>query len=249
MNMKTLFVAASFVFGAACTVSGQEPIPSASGPARDVAQAFSTAATERPVLSAASPTLSLSLSPNVSFVPPSSFSTCATEASPVPTPAPSPEPKFVFGGRDDYRWQLGFGADWLRFRSSIFNASAVGTATSVSYFTNEWFGSEGDVITGFAPGTGGREYVKLLVYGGGPKIAWRQRQWEPWMHAIVGGSHEQPQTAGNTRNAFAIVLGGGADYRFNPRFSARLEADWTRTSFFSQSQNNFELMGGLVFHF
>jgi opacity protein-like surface antigen len=137
----------------------------------------------------------------------------------------------------------------MRFRSSIFNASAVGIDSSVTYFTNEWFGIEGDVATAFAPDIYDREHVKLLVYGAGPKIAWQQNKWEPWMHAIVGGAHEQPQTAGNSKNAFAVEAGGGADYRFNPRLSGRLEADWVHTSFFSQSQNNFKLMGGVVFHF
>ena len=143
---------------------------------------------------------------------------------------------------------MAIGADWLRFRSSIFNASGVGIASSLTYFTNDWFGVEGDVTTAFAPQIFDREHVKLLVYGGGPKIAWREHQWEPWAHIIVGGAHEMPQTANNSKNAFAVVLGGGADYRFNPRLSGRLEGDWVRTTFFSQSQNNFELMGGIVFH-
>ncbi|HKV24710.1 MAG TPA: hypothetical protein VJN93_08980 [Candidatus Acidoferrum sp.] len=173
----------------------------------------------------------------------------STDASPAPTPEPAPEPRFVFGSRDDYRWQLAIGVDWIRFRSSIFNASAVGTDSSLTYFLNDWFGVEGDVATGFAPQIFDREHVKLLVYGGGPKIAWRENKWEPWAHAIVGGAHEQPQTAGNSRNAFAVEAGGGADYRINPRFSGRLEGDWVRTSFFGQSQNNFKLMAGVVFHF
>jgi opacity protein-like surface antigen len=171
--------------------------------------------------------------------------------SPAPdaSPSPSPDPKFVYGGRDDFRWQLAIGADWIRFRSSIFNASAVGINTSVTYFTNEWFGIEGSASTGFAPEIYDREHVKLLVYGGGPKIAWREKKWEPWAHAIFGGSHEQPQTAGHSKNSYAIEAGGGADYRFNPRLSGRLEGDWVRTGFFGQSQNNFQLMGGVVFHF
>lgn len=194
-------------------------------------------------------------------VPPSSLATGSSgfvsgaaggsweNAVPEPVPAPSPDPKFLYGGRDDFRWQLAIGADWFRFRSSIFDASAVGVKTGVTYFTNDWFGIEGTVTTGFAPTIQDHEHVKLLTYGAGPKIAWRERRWEPWAHAIFGGAHEQPQTAGNSRNAFDIELGGGADYRFNPRFSGRLEADWARTTFFSQSQNNFVLMGGVVFHF
>ncbi|HYL62187.1 MAG TPA: hypothetical protein VE077_06150 [Candidatus Methylomirabilis sp.] len=239
--MKTLLVAAALVCGAARATYAQEPIAGANATTLKVTTPFSAAAT--------SPALNLSLTPSISFALPSSFGGRTSEAWPSAPPYPAPEPKFVYGGRDDYRWQVAIGADWLRFRSSIFNASTVGIASSVTYFTNEWFGIEGDVITAFAPEIYDREHVKLLVYGGGPKIAWRERQWEPWMHAIVGGSHEQPQTAGNSRNAFAVVLGGGADYRFNPRFSGRLEGDWVRSSYFSQSQNNFELMGGVVFHF
>ena len=163
--------------------------------------------------------------------------------------AASPKPKFVFGGRDDYRWQLALGVDWIRFRSSIFNASAVGFRTSVTYYTNSWFGIEGNICASYAPTIFQAEHVKLLLYGGGPKIAWRQRQWEPWLHALVGGAHEQPQTAAGGRNAFGVQVGGGADYRFNPRFSGRLQGDYVHTSFWSQSQNSFELSAGLVIHF
>jgi len=166
-----------------------------------------------------------------------------------PEPAPAPEPRFVFGGRDDFRWQLAVGAAWNRFRSSIFNASAVGINTSLSYFTNDWFAVEGSVSATFAPEIFANEHVKLLTYTGGPKIAWRQRVWEPWLHGLVGAIHEQPQVAGNSRNGFAVVLGGGADYRWRPRLAFRLEADYLRSSLFSQHQDNFQLIGGVVFHF
>jgi len=163
--------------------------------------------------------------------------------------APSPHPKFLYGGRDDYRWQLGLSASWLRFRSSVFNASAVGINTSVVYFTNEWFGVEGAISAVFAPTILVGEHVKIATFGAGPKIAWRQRQWEPWLHGIFGGAHEQPQIAGSGRNSYAIKAGGGADYRWNPRVSFRLEGDYVRTGFFKQSQNDFQLSGGIVFHF
>src|SRR5467141_609389 len=65
--------------------------------------------------------------------------------------SPSPQPKFLYGGRDDYRWQLGIAASWLRFQSSAFNASAVGVNTSVVYFTNDWFGIEGDIPPSLPP--------------------------------------------------------------------------------------------------
>jgi hypothetical protein len=163
--------------------------------------------------------------------------------------SPPPQPKFLYGGRDDYRWELSLAATWLRFRSSVFNASAVGINTSVVYFTNDWFGIEGNITAAFAPTILLNEHVKIGTYGAGPKIAWRRKQWEPWVHGIFGGAHEQPQIAGSSRNSYVIKAGGGADYRWNPRISFRLEGDYVRTGFFKQSQNDFQLAGGIVFHF
>ena len=245
--MKRQLVVLSLMLGAACAAGAQDAVPDNQSVTRNVAAIFSAA--PLPVASLSQPAAAAAFSSAPSFAPPAAPAAALGSPAPDASPSPSPDPKFVYGGRDDFRWQLAIGADWIRFRSSIFNASAVGINTSVTYFTNEWFGIEGAVSTGFAPEIFNKEHVKLLVYGAGPKIAWRERKWEPWVHAIFGGSHEQPQTAGNSRNSYAIEAGGGADYRFNPRLSGRLEADWVRTGFFSQSQNNFQLMGGVVFHF
>jgi hypothetical protein len=245
--MKRQLVVLLFVLGAACVARAQQDvIPDTPAVNRNVAVEFSVSPASAGSYS--SP-LGNVLAPSSNLDPASALAAPPTTAAPDASPAPTPEPKFLYGGRDDFRWQLGIGADWIRFRSSIFNASAVGVKTSVSYFTNDWFGIEGNISTGFAPEIFNKEHVKVLVYGAGPKIAWRERKWEPWVHAIVGGAHEQPRTAAGSKNAFAVEAGGGADYRFNPRLSGRLEANWVRTSFFNQSQNNFELMGGVVFHF
>jgi len=163
--------------------------------------------------------------------------------------SPSPQPKFLYGGRDDYRWELGIAASWLRFRSAVFDASAVGINASAVYFTNEWLGIEGNLTAVFAPTIFNNEHVKIATFGGGPKIAWRKKQWEPWLHAIFGGAHEQPQVAGQGRSSYVIKAGGGGDYRWNPRISFRLEGDYVRTGFFKGSQNSFQLAGGIVFHF
>lgn len=244
--MKRQMVVAGLLLGTACVASGQDGIANNPPANRNVAAQFSAASSE-PL------TLIQPLSASVPTAANSTFLTAsaspAESAMPDPSPSPAPDPKFLYGGRDDFRWQLAVGADWLRFRSNIFNASAVGIKSSVTYFMNDWFGVEGNVLTAFAPEIFQAEHVKLLTFGGGPKIAWRERRWEPWAHAIVGGAREFPQVAGQGRTSFATELGGGADYRFNPRFSGRLEADWVHTSFFSHTQNNFELMGGIVFHF
>jgi hypothetical protein len=162
---------------------------------------------------------------------------------------PPPKPKFLYRGREDYRWQLSIAASWWRFQSSVFNANAVGFNTSVVYFTSDWLGVEGNIAAVFAPAILANEHVKIATYGGGPKIAWRQKQWQPWLHGIFGGAHEQPQIAAQSRNSYAIKGGGGADYLWNPRVSLRLEVDYVRTGFFQESHNDLQLAGGIVFHF
>ena len=124
----------------------------------------------------------------------------------------------------------------------------MGTNTSVTYFTNEWFGVEGSVNTAFAPTIYQNEHVKYFGYGAGPKIAWRARKWEPWAHAIFGGVHVQPMTAfGN--NGFSVQVGGGVDYRIYPHLSARVGTDWVRTHLFGQWQNSGQVNADIVLHF
>jgi hypothetical protein len=147
------------------------------------------------------------------------------------------------------RWQVAIGPSFVRFRSSIFDASMAGTTTSVAWAKNEWLGVEGQVVTGFAPQIYDREHIKYVGYGGGVKVGSRRAKWEPFAHVLVGGAHVQPQTAGNSRSAFMIEAGGGVDYRFWARMSFRGEADYVRTTFFKSSQNNLQISIAAVFHF
>jgi len=177
-----------------------------------------------------------------------SFAEPASPAAPAePLPA-APEPKFVYGGRDDFRWQLALGISLVRFRSSQFYATGVGTNTSVTYFTNAWLGVEGSLNTAFAPTIYVNEHVKYFSYGGGPKIAWRARQLEPWAHVILGGAHVLPKTTFG-KNGFEVEVGGGVDYRIFPHLSARLEADWVKTRLFAQWQNSAQANLDIVLHF
>src|ERR1700674_3803966 len=165
-------------------------------------------------------------------------------------PSPEPRPRFIYSDRDDFRWQLGLGVSFERFRSSIYSASAVGTTTSLAYFLSDFLGVEGDVNTFFAPTIWQNEHIKLVNYGAGPKFAWRRPRWEPWFHGLFGGTHALPQTGNhNSQNGFAVQLGGGADYRLLPRLSARAEVDYVGTKLFGQWQNNGQATVSLVFHF
>lgn len=246
--MKRVCVCALLLLGSVGVTQAQveaaKPLFDSDNAAPDFS-ATSAAKTTLPDLLAVTDSLSLA---GMSPTPRLNTALLAESASPDPA-TPSPKPRFVYGGRDDYRWQLGIGLTWVRFNSSAFNANAIGIKTSVAYFLNEWLGVEGGVTAAFSPTTLGTDHVKVLIYGGGPKVAWRQRRWEPWLHGIFGGAHEQPQTSAGSRSTYAIEAGGGADYRWNPHLSFRAEGNYVRTGFFHQSQNNFQLSGGAVLHF
>jgi hypothetical protein len=173
----------------------------------------------------------------------------AADAEPGFAPAAAPQREGVTEDLSPLRWQVAFGPSFVRFRSSIFDASMAGTVTSVSWAKNDWLAVEGQVVTGFAPTIYDREHVKYVNYGAGVKIGTRRAKWEPYGHLLIGGAHIQPQTSGNTRNAFMIEAGGGADYRFWSRMSFRGQVDYLRTSFFKSTQNNLQISIAAVFHF
>jgi hypothetical protein len=177
-----------------------------------------------------------------------SESTSDPAATPAPAPAPA-TPKYIFGERDDYRFQLGVGFSYIRYLSSQFNENLLGLNTTLTYFTNSWFGVEGNVVTGFSTGNISGNHVKLVGGLGGIHLGARRARWEPWVHALVGGSHLQPQTAAGGRTALIALGGGGVDLRRNARLSLRFEGDWLYTGYFSQSQNSFQAVAGIVLHF
>ncbi|HXH66269.1 MAG TPA: hypothetical protein VNI81_03655 [Candidatus Limnocylindrales bacterium] len=234
--MKKPILGMAFILASACAATAQQA-SDASPDARTVQNAaadFSdTSAAQVNLFEAAS-------GESASLTPP------AANAAPVPA---APKPNILYGNRDDYRWQLAIGVGFYRFQSNIINASLVGTNTTVSYFTNGWFAVEGNIITGFAPAILANEHVKYFGGGGGFRVGGRRNRLEPWAHALIGGAHLQPQTAGSSRSAFSTQAGIGLDYRLHSRFSVRAELDWVYTTFFHESQNNFQAALDLVFHF
>ncbi len=171
--------------------------------------------------------------------------------APAANPAPRPEPKFYYGNSDDYRFQLGFGYTYVHFRSTPFHANLNGLHTSLTYFLNDWFAVEGNVVAAFGTKVFADDTSKYLLYTGGGRIAWRdpKKKFEPWMHALVGGLHMIPQTAHSGKNGFALQAGGGVDLRFNARLSFRVEGDYVLSHLYSESQNSFQFGGGAVIHF
>ena len=223
------------LLGAAGVVGAQEE----SGPAEETKTAASFELTSAPKVSLLGAGAESSEAPSVA---------AATAEGEAPATPPA-KPRFVFGDRDDYRWQLGMGVEIFRFLSSRFDATMAGTNTMVTYFTNGWFAFEGNLVTGFAPEIYQSEHVKLFGGGGGIRVGSRRARWEPWGHVLVGGAHMQPQTANASKTALMVQTGGGVDYRVHARLSIRLEGDWVYTTFFSQTQNSFQGVAGVVLHF
>jgi opacity protein-like surface antigen len=190
-------------------------------------------------------------SPSPLFAATNAFAPSPSGASvaPLSDPSPaSPPPRFNYLGRE-YRLQVSLGFAFVRFRSSVYEASAAGLNTSVSYFFKDWLAVEGDITAAFAPTIFLNEHVKYLGYGAGPRVIWSRGRWEPWAHVILGGTHVLPLTGLGGKNAFAVQVGPGVDFNLTPRLGVRVGADWLRTTFFGTSQNSAQATLGLVYNF
>jgi hypothetical protein len=259
--MKRLLLSLLLGCAGVCAVQAQENIPASYNAGSNAAANFSATSAARvpvvqplaqpgPLFTADALDLASSSAAGPATVTTALALPMAAPNAAAPDPQPAPRPRFIYSDRDDFRWQLGLGLSFERFRSSIYSASAVGTSTSLAYFLSDFLGVEGNVNTFFAPTIWQNEHIKLVNYGVGPKFAWRRPRWEPWFHGLFGGTHALPQTANhNSKNGFAVQLGGGADYRLLPRLSARAEVDYVGTKLFGQWQNNGQATVSLVFHF
>jgi hypothetical protein len=233
--MKRFFLAASFAFCFAASLPAQQDLMS------------------QPVLiSAALPSAPpVAAQPNSPVTSSLSLSTAPSAAS-FAEPSASPAPQFP-GSRDVdfYKWDLAFGYNFFHFKSAPFNANLSGEATDLTYNFRDWLGVEGNVATGWGGSVFSGEKAKSVLFTGGVHVSMgsTKHRWLPWGHALVGGLHMWPQTAGNGRMGFAAQLGGGADYRLNDRLSARVTGDYVRSQLYHDSQNNFQFGAGIVIHF
>jgi hypothetical protein len=173
----------------------------------------------------------------------------ASAATPPSAADPGPSQHGSTYSDEPYRFEISVGVAVVRFRSSIYSATAIGLNTSVAYYWKDWLAVEGNVVPAFAPTIYQNEHVKYLGYAGGAKVVFSHSGLVPWVHGLVGGAHILPQTGLGGKSAFQIQTGGGADYALNPRISARVGADYVFTHFFGESQNNFQAYAGFVYHF
>jgi len=235
--MKRLVLAALLVLATCASLPAQQTSFLIASPAKSVSFSVDSLAFGP---AAPAPTLD---GANFHFAPP---------AAPAPAALPeAPRPQGP-GARDDYtRWDLAIGFEYAHFKSNLYSANLFGLHSALGYNLNDWFGVEGSLVAAFGGDVFSGAKTRYVLFTGGPRITWRplRKRWEPWAHALVGGLHMEPQTANNGKNGFAFQVGGGADLRFNPRLSFRVEGDYVRSMLYGGSQNNIQAGAGAVFHF
>jgi hypothetical protein len=189
----------------------------------------------------------------MSFATPSAEPASAVSSPAMPGAAPQPaaaSPKSLYDyDQRDYRWEIALGVALVRFRSSVYYATAVGVNSDVAFFLRPELAVEGSVTTAFAPTIFQNEHIKYLGYDGGARYYFMTGRWQPWVHGLAGGAHILPQTSLGSQNGFEFLVGGGADYSLSPRLAVRAEVDYLRTHVFSQWQNDGQASLSFVFRF
>jgi hypothetical protein len=175
----------------------------------------------------------------------SALSSATSLSAAFPAPRPQPRPQTI--NDDDVRgtWELGLGYTFVRFQSSLFNASMNGLNTSVSYYLRDHLAMEGDVTAAFGSQSSDAKYV---FYGGGVKVSKGNPKLQPFAHALLGGAHIFPR-AGTGNNGFAVQLGGGAEAQLQQQLWLRVEADYLRSQLYSSGQNNFQAVAAIIYRF
>ncbi|MBZ5660591.1 MAG: hypothetical protein LAO08_09305 [Acidobacteriia bacterium] len=163
----------------------------------------------------------------------------------------------TFSIREYSTWQvaLGYQYNQINLLGSPFTTN--GLNVSAVRYLGRWFGVEGQAGFGFGntgtTSTPPNLNTQSLFFGGGPRLAYRNRgRIEPWIHGVFGEQHFRfNQTAGvlGSNTALAGAAGGGVDYLLGTHTAFRAEADFIGSRFFSANQRHFQVVSGLVFNF
>ena len=174
----------------------------------------------------------------------------------------------IFGGYSLLRVNPGI--------SGVSSFTFNGWDTQVTGNFNRYLGVTADIsgeYKSFSPadvGATGTGSAKLNIYSFlfGPTLTYRKGKFEPFVHTLFGVSHGSASASGtitggggilgfgtisgsgsSSANEFAMALGGGVDVKVAKMLSIRLgQLDYFRTSFASDTQNNFRYSAGVVLH-
>jgi opacity protein-like surface antigen len=158
-------------------------------------------------------------------------------------------------GGDDFPWQVGMNFLYQRYDLSGNNTGLMGFQTSVAkYLGDSVFGLEGAASASWGTiSTGPTFNVKenVVFYGGGVRIAPRGRKLTPWVHGLFGGEHVRvtQQVGPASFNGFALMVGGGIDWKFSSRMAFRVQVDYLAPRINGVWQNTINVGGGIVVSF
>ncbi len=159
-----------------------------------------------------------------------------------PTPQPHPRRQTISDDDVQGTWELGLGYTFVRFQSSLFNASMNGLDTTVSYYLRDHIALVGNATAAFS------EDGRYLFYGGGVKVSKGNPKLQPFAHALLGAAHIFPRAAtGN--NGLAFRVGRGVETRLQQQLWLRIEGDYVRSQLYSSGQNNFQAVAGINYRF
>lgn len=140
------------------------------------------------------------------------------------------------------------------------NFSLNGGSASVAYNVRDWLSGVAD-FGGYHVGSSNGVNVDdhLLTYMFGPRVTYRRyRRISPFGQMLFGAARAGSGVFAttNAHTAFATAFGVGVDYNVRDRFSIRpLQFDYLLTHLpevangNNQTQNNFRVSAGIVFHF
>ena len=139
----------------------------------------------------------------------------------------------VFGGYSFVHSGPGLGLE---------SGNASGWEAALNYNWNHWLALKADIDGHYCCA----QTMHNFLFG--PQINLSQGKIKPFVHGLVGASHGTSGAFSDTVLGFA--LGGGIDVKWTERISVRVvQADLLGTRYGDETQKNFRLSAGLVFHF
>jgi opacity protein-like surface antigen len=126
-----------------------------------------------------------------------------------------------------------------------------GGGGNLAYNFKDWLGGVVDLsgckVTGLPAGASASAFNYLF----GPRVSYRSYgSLTPFGQILFGGERLGAGLSGfgsGSANAFAMTIGGGADYKFTEHVSFRGQAEYLYTHFAGSGQNNARIEAGIVY--
>lgn len=132
------------------------------------------------------------------------------------------------------------GYEYLRLNPGGINCHGFGA--NVAYNLNDWLGGVGDIGVCNESGTSFHDINYLF----GPRLSYRSYgSLTPFAQVLFGGQHLAG--GGLATDAFAMTVGGGADYKVTDHVAFRGQVEYLYTHFGGQGQNNARIEAGIVY--